>query len=285
MNRQVKGAVLVLVAMTAFSLMSTFVKLAGSEVSSIESVFVRGLIGCIWIYTYARHKKVNLWGNRKGLLAARGVSGTIALVMVFWAFTQIPTANAMLLNQATPIFMVPLAVIFLKERTSAKHLGLILIALVGVGLVLKPDFGAFNIPGAVALASAFFAALAYLLVRKLNETEHPLTIVFWFVVISTVAVIPLMIPSFVIPSATAGLQVLVVGILGTVGQVLLTLGYKYGEAGRLAVMGSMGAVLCAGWDYLFWNHVPDALTALGGIIVIAACAAIQLLQHRNNEAR
>lgn len=280
MNTQIIGAIFVLAAMFSFSIMSALVKTASAEVSSVQSVFIRGLIGTIWVVSYAKYKNINLWGHRKRLLAARAISGTIALVMVFYAFTQIPTANAMLLNQAVPIFMVPLAVIFLKEKTSWIHVGLVLIAFLGAALVLKPNFHQFNFPGFLALFSALFAAIAYLLIRKLNETEHPLTIVFWFVSISTVAVVPLMWNRFVIPSFWVSVQVLSIGVLGTLGQVLLTLGYKYGEAGRLAVIGSTGAVFCALWDYLLWHHTPDVVTAVGGILVLGACSIIQVLRRR-----
>ncbi|MBN2342531.1 MAG: DMT family transporter [Deltaproteobacteria bacterium] len=280
MNGQLKGALYVLAAMFAFSLMSTLVKSVSNEVSSVQSVFARGLVGVIWVFFLARRRKVSLLGNRKGLLLLRALAGTIALVMVFYAFTQIPTANAMLLNQAVPLFMVPLAVIFLKERTSYLHVTIVLVALCGAALVLKPDMKEFRLPGFLALFSAFFAAIAYLSVRKLNETEHPLTIVFWFVTISTVAVIPLMWGQPIRPSFWAGIQVLGVGILGTVGQVFLTIGYKYGEAGRLAVIGSTGAVFCALWDYLVWDHVPDAWTALGGMLVISSCSVIQFMRHQ-----
>ncbi|MBN2714732.1 MAG: DMT family transporter [Deltaproteobacteria bacterium] len=269
--------------MLSFSLMSALVKLASAEVSSAQSVFVRGVVGVIWVFMVARYKNVKLRGNRKGLLALRALAGTIALILVFYAFTKIPTANAMLLNQAVPVFMVPLAVLFLKEKTSFLHVVLIIVALLGATLVLKPDMNQFNVPGYLALLSALFAAIAYLLVRKLNETEHPLTIVFWFVTISTLAVVPWVWADFVVPSLKVGLQLLMIGVLGTLGQIFLTLGYKFGDAGRLAVIGSMGAVFCALWDFLLWRHIPDVLTAIGGIVVIGACAAIQVMRHHQNK--
>ena len=285
MSEQIKGALWVFGAMLSFSLMSAFVKLASDEVSAQQSVFVRGIVGIVWVYATAKYRKVNLWGNRRGLLAARALAGTIALVLVFYAFTKIPTANAMLLNQAVPVFMIPLAVLFLKEKTSIVHILLIFLALAGAALVLNPNINDFNLPGYLALLSAFFAAVAYLLVRKLNATEHPLTIVFWFVTISTLAAVPLMWRNFVIPSVMVGLQLLMIGILGTLGQIFLTLGYKYGEAGKLAVIGSMGAVFCAIWDYLIWAHVPDVATAIGGIVIIGACAAIQVLRQKKKAFR
>ena len=64
MNRQIKGALWVVAAMLSFSLMSTLVKLAGTEVSSTQSVFVRGVVGVIWVYIAAKRRKVDLRGNQ-----------------------------------------------------------------------------------------------------------------------------------------------------------------------------------------------------------------------------
>lgn len=69
-----------------------------------------------------------------------------------------------------------------------------------------------------------------------------------------------------------------VGVIGTAGQLLLTTAYRFGEAGRLAVMGSFGAILGVFWDLVLWGHLPDRWTAIGGTAVIAACAALQIVR-------
>ncbi|MBN2804320.1 MAG: DMT family transporter [Deltaproteobacteria bacterium] len=281
MRSQIKGALYVAGAMILFSVMSSVVKLVSSEVSSSWSVFARGIVGTILIYVYAKHKHIDLTGKRKALLSIRAISGTIALVMVFYAFTKIPTANAMLLNQMTPVFIIPLAVIFLKEKTSWIHVMLALLAFAGVAMVLKPSIAGVNIPGVLALVSALFAAIAYLLVRKLTQTENSLTIVFWFSAISTMAVIP-MLPSGDIEISLRSLTLLVtIGVLGLVGQLFLTAGFRLGEAAKLAVIGSTSAIFCAIWDYLIFDHSIDLITAIGGIIVISSCAIIQVLRTKS----
>ena len=107
-------------------------------------------------------------------------------------------------------------------------------------------------------------AIAYVSIRKATATEHPLTIVLWFTVFSTLATAPPTLASFVVPSLETAIELIGVGVFGAVGQLLMTLAYAHGEAGRLAVIGSLGAVLGAGWDLVLWDHAPDLLTAAGG---------------------
>ena len=70
------------------------------------------------------------------------------------------------------------------------------------------------------------------------------------------------------------------GVTAAIGQLLLTMAYRRGEVGRLTVIGGLGALFGAGFDLALWGHVPDGVTALGGLVVIAACAAMQLMGAR-----
>ena len=279
MNQQTKGALILVLAMLSFSAMGAMAKLAADSVSSFEVVFFRGLVGMAIIAAVAGRRGVSVLGKRKGLLLARGLTGSCAMLMFFYALSKIPVGNAILLNQMTPIFVLPLAALFLKERITWRHLVFVPLALVGAALVIKPSAAAINLPGFVALCSAGFAAGAYVLVRKLTATEATLTIVFWFTWVSTVFAVPFMWSSFVLPDLPT-LGVLVgVGVFGTLGQLFLTKAYGLGEAGRLAVLGSLGAIFGAGWDLVLWQHVPDLLTGAGGALIIISCAMLQRMRH------
>jgi drug/metabolite transporter (DMT)-like permease len=199
MRPQVKAALLLGGAMFSFSAMGMLVKWAGREIPAVEQVFFRGLVGMAILGALAVRRGVDLRGRNRRLLLLRGVMGTTALLLFFWAVTRLPVAEAILLNQATPIFLLPLAAWLLRERIGWRHVLLAAVALGGVALVLRPDPGNLNLPGLAALVSALFAAVAYVTVRRLAGSESSLTIVFWFTAISTVVSLPLMLPWFVVP--------------------------------------------------------------------------------------
>ncbi len=279
MRPATKGSLILAIAVLSFSVMSALAKMAGNDIPSIEIVFFRGLFSMPIILFLSFKSGISLRGKRRGLLLMRSLSGTIALFMFFFAVTRIPVANALLLNQTAPIFILPMAAIFLREHITRTHTMLAVIALIGAGFVLKPGTDFDNFPGMMALASAFFTAIAYVLVRKLTETEHTLTIVVWFTTIGTLLSIPLMVPVFVLPDLKNLIVLIGVGILATIGQLLMTKAYSYGEAGRLAVIGSMGAVFGAGFDLVLWQHIPDLWTVSGSVMVIASCSLIQILKR------
>ena len=51
-------------------------------------------------------------------------------------------------------------------------------------MIVSPDLKSVEFNAILALGSGFFAAIAYLYVRKLRTTEHALSIVFWFAAFS-----------------------------------------------------------------------------------------------------
>lgn len=275
------SAALYLVAATfSFSTMSLVVKVAAPRYPAAELVLIRGVIGLPILWVLARFQRASLLGRRRGLLLGRAAAGTIALFLFFTSLEHLPVAQAMLLNQSTPIFALPLAALFLGERITLRHALLVSLAIAGVVLIVRPQAATLNVPALLGLLSALFAAAAYVQVRELAMTERPVTIVFWFTAVSAVAGLVAALPSFVPPRPGDLPALLGVGAFAMLGQVLLTMAYARGEVGRLAVLGSLGAVFGAIWDLAIWGHVPDGWTALGGGIAIAACATLQVSGRR-----
>jgi drug/metabolite transporter (DMT)-like permease len=285
MNAALKGPLLLASAMLSFAVMSALVKISGEALPFTEIVFFRSVIGVLVILIWVRRKRLPLMGRRPGLLFLRGMAGTAALFLFFFAITRISVANAMVLNQTTPVFVLPLAALFLKEKITASHVVFVTTALVGVLLVVKPTLEMDRVPSLLALTSALFAAIAYILVRKLTQTEHSLVIVFWFNAVSAVVALPTALPVFTMPSLKMTLALLGMALAATSGQVLMTMAYRLAEAGRLAVIGSLGAVFGAGFDLVIWHHLPDMATAIGGGIIIISCSLLQVRRKRANLPR
>ena len=272
------SAALYLVAATcAFSVVGLLVKLNAERFPAAELVFLRGLIGMPILWALARARGVSLAGRRRRLLVGRALAGTVAMFLFFVSLARLPVGEALLLNQSNPIFALPLAALLLGERIGWRHAVLVALALAGVALIVRPQAASLNWPALVGLASALFTALAYVQVRELTATESSLTIVFWFTAGSALLGGLASAPQFVVPRWEELPALLGIGVFALLGQLSLTWAYARGEVGRLAALGSLGAVFGALWDLLVWGHAPDVWTALGGLVAIGACAGLQLI--------
>lgn len=259
-----------------FSLMSLFVKVAGQRLPSQEVVLVRSIATGIFTFLAVRWAGVSLWGHDRRWLFLRGLTGFIALSFIYFALTELPLAEATVLQYTNPVFTALLAAVFLGEPIGRRDWGGTALSLTGVVLIARPPF-LFGSEAAapdllyvgVALLGAVFSAAAYVIVRKLRAAEHPLTIIFYFPLVSTLGSLPTALPDAVWPTPLEWL-ILVAGVAGTaqLGQIYLTKGLHEEQAGRAMSMSYLQIVFAALWGLLFFSEVPDALSIAGAVLVM-----------------
>ena len=132
--------------------------------------------------------------NRRRLLM-RGALGFTALAGYYWTLGALSLAEATTMQNTAPIWSALLAWWLLRERVArATALGLVL---GGAGVVMVAQPWAVARPGGaaelvavlIALAAAVASASAYVTVRHLARTEHPLVIVFYFPLVALFALL------------------------------------------------------------------------------------------------
>jgi drug/metabolite transporter (DMT)-like permease len=141
----------------------------------------------------------------------------------------------------------------------------------------------------LALTGAICAALAQIYVRKLVQTEETSAIVFFFS-ITAAGLSLLTIPfGWVLPSGPeVGLLVLA-GLLGGLGQILLTASYRFADASVVAPFDYASILLALGIGYFVFGEVPTGAMLSGASLVILAGIVIILRERqlgiRRNKAR
>ena len=270
------------------SAMSALAKFAASSLPSSEVVFFRSLIASVmlvaWHLNLVRtgrntgplpgHKVNRLW------LVLRGVFGATALLLFFYGLSGLATADAMLLNICSPVWILLLGLPVLNERISPVALAMVPVTLLGAGLIIKPDFAMVNWAGLAAFASSILAALAHLCVRKVTRGEQAHVVILYFAFTATAVSFPLMFDSYVHPGPWTWIALFGVGTLSVIYQFLLTTAYRYGAAGTIAMAGYLGPVFAGVWDAIFWKHLPDWLTLVGASLIIGSL--LQLNRQRSH---
>lgn len=169
-----EGVKNMLLATFFFAVMNVFVKQL-VNIPAMEIVFFRCLVSAAICFVGINRARVDWRGNNNALLLARGTFGTIALYTFFLTVQNIPLATAVTIQYLSPIFTTLIAVFLLGEKV--KTLQWLFYALAFVGVFVMKGFDgsvstAFLVTGIV---SAFCSGMAYNLVRRLKEREHPLS--------------------------------------------------------------------------------------------------------------
>jgi len=269
-----KGISLILLSTLFFSLMNALVKHVGSSLPAIEVAFFRALVNAVVLFPVMLHKKIPFFGFNRRILFTRSVAGFVALTLTFYVAARLKLSDAIILQNMAVVFVALLSVFILKERVSAKLVGLISLAFVGASLVLKPNFDVLNVTGLVGLLGAFFSAIAYVSIKKLHDSEHSLTIVFNFAIYSTVIGGTALIFYFVPPSGGQLGSLLLMGGLGACGQVCMTRAFSYAPASVLTPYNFAMILFGALLGLFFWDEVPDLWSMAGALLIVLAGVGI-----------
>jgi len=259
-----------------FSLMAVCVKLAsGQGVPVLEIVAARALVSLVLSYIVVRRKGISLLGHKKHLLFSRGMVGALALMCVYYAITHLPLAEATVLQYLHPMFTAVLALIFLKERIQTSTMLSVVFSFIGLLLVARPEilFGVsksgFSLLAiSAAVLGAFGSAVAYVLVRKLNETEDASVIIFYFPMVALPISLGLLGSDFVMPSGWTWLTLLLVGIFTQVGQIGLTKAMKTETASKATAFSYLQVVFAVLLGWVIFGEIPDLWVALGGGLIL-----------------
>jgi drug/metabolite transporter (DMT)-like permease len=263
-----------------FSVMSLLVKAVGVRLPSQEVVFVRAAVSLVVAYGLVRRARPGNWGHRKGLLVVRGLMGFAALSCFFYALIHLPLADATVIQYTNPVWTAWLGWWLLDEGLTRGEAALSASGLLGVVLIARPTvlFGGVArldpLAVAIGLAGALFSAAAYVSVRRLGRTEHPVIIVFYFTLITVPASVPGLLMHAVLPTLHELALLGGVGISAVLGQLCLTRGLQREPAGRATAISYVQVVFAASWGVLFFREYPDALSLAGAALVLLSTIVI-----------
>ena len=263
----------------AFSLMGVCVKALGGRLPVAEVVLARALVSLLISWWMLRRAGLNPWGQRRRLLVGRGILGTAGLYCVYLALTGLPLAVATVLQYLHPTFTALLAWPLLAERPGWRVWGAVLLGFMGVAVLAAPGgLGAATGAGAglpalpllFALAGALLSALAYVSVRALRSSEHPLVVVFYFPLMALPLSLPLVLLQPVAPTAAELGWLLGVGVFTQLGQIALTYGLMGMAAARATAISYVQVPLAALWGVWWFGETVPARAGLSALLVLLA---------------
>ncbi|MCE7730510.1 DMT family transporter [Vibrio campbellii] len=269
-----------------FALMSATVKHVSLHgIPVFEIVAARALVSLVISYLDVKRKGISVWGNNKPLLFARGAVGTMALMCVYYSVTTLPLAEATIFQYIHPVFTALLAVFFLKERIQSSTFICIALCLLGVYVIVKPETGPdaehalpmFSVM--IAILGAFGSSIAYVIVRKLSQTEDSSVIIFYFPLVALPASILLIGDQFVMPDLYLTMMLVLVGVFTQIGQLGLTKAMQTQEAGKASAYSYVQIIFSVVLGIVFFGELPSAWTYLGGALIVTGALINVFGQH------
>ena len=258
----------------SFCLMTVFVKLAGNTLSTIQIVFFRGAFTLIVTAIFIFREKIYPFGNHKKLLTARGITGTVALFLVYESIKRFPLSEATVIQYLFPIFTALVAAFMISEPLNKKIFAAIIVGLSGAYTVLGFPFlvkeTSINLYSVgIAITGSFLTGVAYVLVRQATKVnEHPLVVMFYFPLFTVPICFPLLPSNWVVPSLEEWGFLLLVGVCTQLGQFFLTHGYKELPAAKAAPLSYVQVPFAMIMGTIFFEEVISLNFIIGSVLVL-----------------
>ena len=273
-----------------FSIMSLLVKLAANRgLPSQELVLARAVVTLLLSWWMIRREGIPMWGVNRKLLLLRGMTGSVALMAYYASVAELQLADATIIQYTNPVMTALLASWSLGERVERLTWVGAAASFAGVLLVARPSFlfgdVASTIPlSAIALATfgAFMSAVAYVMIRRLRDTEHPMVIVWYFPLVAVPTSLPFVIMNPVMPVGWDWVLLLAIGVATQLGQINMTKALIHEKAARATGMSYLQIAFAFLWGTLLFGERPHWTSLLGAVIILVGTVGISSLAARRS---
>jgi len=279
-----KSILFMLGAAIISALNGALTKILSDDISALEIVFFRNLIGIGLILYALKHTPPKLSGGKFHLLFTRGLFGFIAMILFFYTITVIPLGEAITLNKTSPLFVALLAYYLLGEHLDMRVLFALMIGFLGIIFITQPFGISISYEHILGVLGGFFAAAAYTTIKTIKDIYDSRIIVLSFVGVGSLlpallfliapyievpSSLAFLFPKFILPmSLNIWLLIIFMAFISTLSQWLLTKAYSGSQLSIIGVISYTNIPFAIGFGYILGDKFPDILTFIGiGLIV------------------
>lgn len=269
-------------SMFMFTVLALFVRHLSQTFPWGQIAFTRaflGLLPILIIYAWRGELAGAMKTRRIGGHILRGSIAAFGTFCFIGAYSRLPVVDVTAITFLSPLITVVFAALFLKEKVHIYRWTAVVIGFSGVLLMLVPHMDAANqdlsaaalIGIGLALLNAVAAAGATTQIRRLQETESTVAIVIYFsLFVSAIGLLTLPF-GWRVPQTSEEVMALAgLGLVGGIGQILHTAGYRYAPPSLLAPFEYSAMVWALILGYAIFGEVPTSWVVAGALVVIAA---------------
>jgi len=264
---------MMLAGVACFVLNDVLVKLAAQSMPMAQLLCLRGLLASVFLLALGVATRVPL---RLGALTdrrvvVRALVDALATFAYVASIASLALADATAINMATPLIVTVIGATVLGHRIGLARWITIVAGFAGVLLIVQPAGGNFSVWSLAMLASATLTACRDLLTPSVSRDIPVLQMT--LVATASVTLLsaawaatqtwqPLTAPQLLLMAGAAACQ--------SVAHLLMTTAFRRGVMSTLAPLRYWSLLFSAALGYALWGTVPNALAALGMVVVVGA---------------
>ena len=271
-SKEFVGILFAVAAYFSFSILDAFQKTAVINHSIFQLLFIKYIFTLLLSCSEAKRKNnYKFWqSNNVKLQVLRSFFSIIESGCFVLAFRYLSLADVHSIGSLTPVIIVALSALILKEKVSPKTWIAIFIGFLGVLIILRPGLSIFDIKSLLPLMAAFFLGLYQVVTRKVSENDSTETSLFYtsligFIVMSILAFVywqPLTLNSYFLFTG--------IGIFFSMGIYFQIIALSKARASIIQPFHYTLIFWAIILGYLVYDDLPDIPTIVGAIIIAAS---------------
>jgi drug/metabolite transporter (DMT)-like permease len=186
----------------------------------------------------------------------------------FFALTLIPLGQVVAIEFTMPIWTAILAASFLGERMTVRKIAAIVLGVVGVIVIVRPETGQINPGQLIALAAAVGFGISIAMMKSLTRTESTVAILFWMLVIQSAAGFFPALYAWKWPTAYTMGWIVVIAFCGTFSHFCMARAMLHADATVVLPMDFLRVPLTATAGWLIYSERLDLFTVLGAALIL-----------------
>ena len=271
-SKEFVGILFAVAAYFSFSILDAFQKTAVINHSIFQLLFIKYIFTLLLSCSEAKRKKnYKFWqSNNVKLQVLRSFFSIIESGCFVLAFRYLSLADVHSVGSLTPVIIVALSALILKENVSPKTWIAIFVGFLGVLIILRPGLSIFDIKSLLPLMAAFFLGLYQVVTRKVSENDSTETSLFYtsligFIVMSILAFVywqPLTLNSYFLFTG--------IGIFFSMGIYFQIIALSKARASIIQPFHYTLIFWAIILGYLVYDDLPNIFTIVGAIIIAAS---------------
>ena len=254
-----------------------FVKLSDSSPSLIA--FYRSLFALPFLFAWMKFEERNsssdiIWDKKTFFfLFLGGLCFALDMSIWNWSLSFTSVANATLMANIAPVFVVIFGVLFLGYKIEISFVVTLVLALLGVFLVILPGEQIMVFGDSLGILAAVFYAGYILSIKDLTNILQPAKTLFLVTLITTLCLLPISLieaESLNLSKSEFFILISYAIFSQTFAQGLITSGISKVSAHLSSLVLLMQPVAAAFYGWFFLQELLSPLEMAGGLIVLAA---------------
>tara|TARA_B100001287_G_scaffold223157_1_gene192390 strand:- start:156 stop:1043 length:888 start_codon:yes stop_codon:yes gene_type:complete len=280
MTKNFKGIILALVASFCAVLMSVFLKFAQEDANVFSVGFMRFFFGFLLILPFVIKSKFKIYNTDNFKFhITRSIINVPMMILGFAALMYIPLDQIKAIGFLSPILVVILSVIFLKERIYLIRTFSLILGFIGVIIILRPGIIEISIGAYMVLTSTLLWSTVIIITKYMSKSDSPMTIITYQYTFVSIFTLPLAIVYWSSLSLSSVFYSLMAAIVGTVLHLCINTSYKLASLTILQPIWFSQLLWATIFSLILFNESVDYFTYIGGSLVFIS---VLIITYREN---